>query len=263
MTQKTYELKASLSSRSVLLIGLGGLGCPAAWALAQAGVGTLILVDDDEVELSNLHRQILYDERDIGQHKLDAAQARLAQQFPSCEVQVVKDRFLPENAMALAERADLVVEGADNFATKFLTADACFLARRPVVHGAAIRWTTTAWSVSPRGAPCYRCLFEDLPPREASQNCAEAGVVGPVAGIGAALMTNLAVGWLAAQAPVGGRDRSEKPTQQPGALWTYDGKSDKLRQVNVAPRQDCPLCGDRRKIDAIVHDRYLAAGYVM
>jgi molybdopterin/thiamine biosynthesis adenylyltransferase len=229
---------------SVMVIGMGGLGCPAALALAGAGVGRLVLVDDDLIEASNLHRQILYPETALGQHKLEAARAALERAGFRGEIRLERTRFLPDTAARLLALADIVLEGADNFATKFLSADACFLAKKPVVHGAAIRFTGTAWLVLPEGAPCYRCLFEDVPVG-AQPSCNEAGVMGPVAGLAGALMADLALRHLS-----GDRDAA-------GSILCYDGKTDRLRAAPVTKRADCALCG-RRSIDDLRETRYTA-----
>ena len=226
-------------------MGAGGLGCPAAIALADAGLERLVLADDDCVEESNLHRQILFDDDDVGRDKLEAAEQRLYERgaFPG-SVELVRTRFLPDNARLLARSVDVVVEGSDNFATKFLAADACHLERTPVVHGAAVRWTATIWAVAAEGAPCYRCLFEDVPQGDAP-NCAEAGVFGPVVGLAGALMADLALRVLSGGAPF-------------GALFSYSGKTDALRAVEVAPRADCALCSARARIGEIDELRYTA-----
>ncbi|MCA9643274.1 MAG: ThiF family adenylyltransferase, partial [Myxococcales bacterium] len=153
-------------------------------------------------------------------------------------------RFLPENAEEILGSVDLVLEGSDNFATKFLAADACHLAGVPLVHGAAIRWQATAWLVAPEGRPCYRCLFEDLP-RGAQQNCDSAGVMGPVVGLAGALMAELALRWL------NGDSRAA------GVVWTYDGRTDRLRKVEVAARAGCTLCGRQPTILDTREARYL------
>jgi molybdopterin/thiamine biosynthesis adenylyltransferase len=230
----------------VLLIGLGGLGCPAALALVRSGVGVLQLCDDDRVDEANLHRQILYQGSDVGRDKLGAAERALGPEArrSGTRIELVRSRFLPENARALARGVDLVIEGADNFATKFLVADACHLERRPVVHGAGLRWAGTVWSVAPAGRPCYRCLFEDVP-AQAQANCDAVGVMGPVVGILGACMAELGLRSLSA-----GGQRNE--------LWTLDGKSDTLRSVPVAARPGCPLCGSQPTIHEIEEARYVA-----
>ena len=236
---------APFASLKALVVGVGGLGCPAALALARAGVGKLVLADDDEIDLSNLHRQILFTDDDVGHDKLTAARRVLQRRAaPGVDVELVPSRCLPGNARDLVRDVDVVLEGADNFATKFLVADACRLEQTAVVHGAAIRWTATAWAVAPEGAPCYRCLFEDVP-GGVQASCDGAGVVGPVPGLAGALMADLALG-------VGvGRPRF-------GRLFSYDGRRDSLREVAVGPRPTCPLCGPERSIFDIDASRYVA-----
>lgn len=237
MAEKARPLRA-------LIVGLGGLGCPAAAVLAQAEGVELWLCDDDVVELTNLHRQTLYGDQDVGRDKLDAAQAALvAAGTPPERLKLVRSRLLPDNARALVREVDLVIEGADNFATKFLAADAAYLEHKPIVHGAAVRFVGTAWAVSDHGEPCYRCLFEDVPPG-AQAGCSEAGVMGPVVGLCGALMADLALRVLTGDADAF------------GWLYTYDGQRDLLRQVSAARRSDCPLCGSHQITDT--HEsRYL------
>lgn len=233
-----------LASATALVVGMGGLGCPAALALARAGVGTLVLADDDLVQESNLHRQLLYGDGDVGRDKLDAAKRALDRIGTDSRIELVRSRCLPDNARALVSAATVVVEGADNFATKFLVADACHLEGAPVVHGAAIRWTATAWSVAPTGRPCFRCLFEDVP-AGSQANCDEAGVMGPVVGFAGALLAELAL-----------RVLTNRPTY--GVIFTYDGKSDSLREVTVSARAACPLCGGNPTIFDTEESRYTA-----
>lgn len=228
----------------VLVVGLGGLGCPVASVLARVPGLELWLCDDDLVDLSNLHRQTLYRDADVGRDKLDAAQAALIAAGAAPEqIRLVRSRLLPDNARQLVSQVDLVVEGSDNFATKFLAADAAKLEARAIVHGAAVRLVGTAWAVAGGGAPCYRCLFEDVPPG-AQQGCAEAGVLGPVVGFCGALMADLALRVLSGDATAF------------GSLYTFDARHDRLRQVPVAPRAACSLCGTTPGITEISEARY-------
>ena len=233
---------ADLSRARVLVVGVGGLGCPAAMALARAGVGTIGLADDDVVEATNLHRQILFTEADVGAPKIDVAARALERLAPGLRVERHATRLLPPNAVDLASRYDVVVEGSDNFPTKFLAADACRLAERPVVHGAALRWNGTALAVGPRGGPCYRCLFEDVPDGDAP-SCADAGVVGPVVGVVAAAQADFALALLAGEGVA-------------GTLFTFDGLRLAARRRRIAARAGCPLCGHDRTIQDVDAARY-------
>lgn len=235
-----------LAEARVLVVGVGGLGCPAAIALARAGVGTLGLADDDTVDVSNLHRQILFDDADVGRAKVPAAATALARLSPATALVLHETRLLPANAVSLVSEYDLVVEGSDNFATKFLAADACVIARRPIVHAAAVRWHGTALAVGPRGGPCYRCLFEDVP-IENAPNCAEAGVVGPMVGVVGAVQADLALSVL------DGRDDVF------GELFMFDAKSLSSRRRKVPRRNGCALCGSSaaRRIQDIEASRYI------
>jgi molybdopterin/thiamine biosynthesis adenylyltransferase len=214
-------------------------------ALVRAGVTRLGLCDDDEVERTNLHRQILFGEADVGAPKVEAAARALRALSPGLEVRLHGTRLLPDDAVALVREYDVVLEGSDNFATKFLAADACALARVPVVHASAVRWVGTALAVRARGRPCYRCLFEDVLPAGDAPNCAEAGVMGPVVGVVAAAQVDRALALL------DGRDVG-------GELTTFDGRSGALRRRTVSPRRDCPLCGDAPRIRRIEAETYLS-----
>jgi molybdopterin/thiamine biosynthesis adenylyltransferase len=233
-----------LAGSRVLVVGMGGLGCPAAIALARSGVSTIGIADDDLVEVSNLHRQILFEDRDVGRPKVSAAAKKLAALAPFATIVAHETRLLPPNAIDLVRAYDVVVEGSDNFATKFLAADACRIAEKPIVHGAAVRWHGTALAVGPGGSPCYRCLFEDLP-RENAPNCAEAGVVGPMVGVVAAVQADLALAIL----------RGEDVL---GTLFTFDGKTLDSRRRRIGRREGCDLCSERRSITTIEPSRYIA-----
>ena len=225
-----------------LVVGIGGLGCPAALALARAGVGTIGLCDDDIVERSNLHRQILFGDSDVGKSKLAAAVRSLGEAFPSLLLKTHETRLSPERAMDLVGQYDIVLEGTDNFATKFLTADACALAAVPVVHASAVRWIGTVLAVGARCRPCYRCVFEDAP-TDGVPNCAEAGVMGPVVGVVAAIQVDLAL------ALIDARDVT-------GAFVSFDGRTDAFRRHTFASRRDCALCGVAARIRCIDASTY-------
>jgi molybdopterin/thiamine biosynthesis adenylyltransferase len=236
----------SRSRARVLIVGVGGIGCPAALALARAGVGTIGLCDDDEVEASNLHRQILFADSDAsaGTPKVDAAARAVRAISPLVEVLAHNTRLLPHGAIDLVRQFDVVLEGADNYATKFLAADACALAGVRIVHASAVRWMATALAVGAGGRPCYRCLFEDMP-AGGGPGCAQAGVMGPVVGVIAAVQVDLALAMI-----------DGVPVE--GQLVTFDGRTDALRRRPVAARVDCDLCGHRARIRHIEPQAYLA-----
>jgi molybdopterin/thiamine biosynthesis adenylyltransferase len=193
-----------------------------------------------------LHRQILFTESDadVRSPKVDAAARALCAIAPSVELRFHKVRLLPHGALDLVGQYDVVLEGADNYATKFLAADACGLAGVRVVHAAAVRWVATALAVGARGRPCYRCLFEDVP-AEGGEGCAQAGVMGPVVGIIAAAQADLALAMIDG-APVEGQ------------LVTFDGRTDTLRRRPIAPRGDCLLCGRQPRIRNIEAQAYVS-----
>jgi molybdopterin/thiamine biosynthesis adenylyltransferase len=239
---------------TILLIGAGGIGSPAALVLAHAhaaGRGPpfeLLVADDDLVERSNLHRQILFEEGDVGRDKLDAMASALGEIDRSLVVRLHRGRLVPDVARALVGSADIVIDATDNFASRFLAADASLLERRPVVHAASVRWNATVLASAAEGRPCYRCLFEDLPEGPAP-DCATAGVVGPICGVAGAIAADLALRILR-------RDESAF-----GWVYTFDGRRDRLRRVAVRARPSCPLCGSlaTERIERVDAERYVSA----
>ncbi len=226
------------------MIGAGGIGAPVALALARAGVQALEVIDDDVVEVSNLHRQILFEDEDVGTDKLDAFVRGLGRRHPAVKLTPVRGRAVPATARALIRGATVVIDATDNFATRFLLADAAHLEGIPIVHAAAVRWHATVMAVAPAGAPCYRCLFEDLPQGPVI-DCATAGVMGPLCGIAGAVAADRALRIVAGD-----------PTAV-GHVVTFDGQADRLRQVKVGARRDCPLCGEGATIGSIEPTRYM------
>ena len=217
-----------LKAASVLIVGAGGLGSPTALYLAAAGVGTVMLADPDVVDLSNLQRQVIYAETDIGEPKVEAACDRLAAMNPHVFVAGYQGRFDDESADALVQGVDLVLDGTDDFATRFAVNAACVRHGKTLVSGAIGRWTGQV-GVFP-GRPCYRCLVPDVPPD--AETCSVVGVVGALAGVVGSLMAMEAIKLITgAGEPLSGR------------LLIYDGLAAETRTVRVGADPDCPVCG--------------------
>jgi len=221
-----------LSRKSALVVGAGGLGGPALLVLAAGGVGRLVIVDDDAVETSNLNRQPLFGEGDLGRRKAAAAAERLRSLFPAVSVEARDERFVAANAMELVRASDVVVDGSDNFATKFLANDAALRAQRPLAHGGVLRTTVQLLTVASGGlGGCLRCLFEAPPPPGSVPSCAEAGILGPVAGLAGSLLGAEALRLLA-----GERGAYE------GRLYTFEARTARSRIVPVRRRAGCGSC---------------------
>jgi adenylyltransferase/sulfurtransferase len=229
----------------VLLIGAGGLGCGAALALAAGGADALVVVDDDVVEESNLHRQVLHGAASVGRPKVRSLAEALARRFPDTRVTAVEERFVAGNAAALVGGCAVVVDGSDNLATKFLANDAAVLAGKPLVHAAAVETWGQLLTVPAAGRPCYRCLFEELPAADAGDSCAEAGVLGPVPGVLGALQASEALRLL----------RGLRPAFA-GRLIRYDARLMSFRTVRFARNRACLICGDHPSITALAAATY-------
>jgi adenylyltransferase/sulfurtransferase len=225
------EGQRRLASARVLVVGAGGLGSPAALYLAGAGVGQLGLIDDQQVELSNLHRQILHDAQDLGHSKVESAAARLARLNPEVTTEPIRAALGPDNIAGLLARYDIVVDGSDNFETKFLINDACVVLERAFVHGAVARWGGQLFTFAP-GQPCLRCLFREPPPPGVVESCEEAGIVGPVAGaVGSLMATEVIKLVVGAGAPLWGR------------LLQLDALGGVVRETQFPRDPRCPVCG--------------------
>jgi adenylyltransferase/sulfurtransferase len=221
-----------LLDAKVLIIGAGGLGCPLSIYLAAAGVGKIGLVDDDVVDLSNLQRQILYSTADVGQPKVEVARRRMEALNPDVEVACVTERLTSENALELFEPYDVVIDGTDNFPTRYLSNDACVLLGKPNVYGSIFRFEGQASVFDARVGPCYRCLFPEPPPPGAMPSCAEGGVLGVLPGIIATIQATEAIKLL-----VGGG------TSLAGRLLIYDAMAMEFSEFRLAKDKDCPVCG--------------------
>ncbi|MCW5893572.1 MAG: HesA/MoeB/ThiF family protein [bacterium] len=228
----------SLDHGRALVIGVGGLGSPAAMALAAAGVGTLGLMDPDVVEISNLHRQPLYDEADVGRPKVLAAAARLHDRHPALAIETEVRRFGADDEALLAGW-DVVLDGTDTIAAKFTVNDAAVAAEVPLIHAGALGWRTQLLTVLPHGSACYRCLFEEAPPADEVPSCQEAGVLGPAVVLAGTLQAGEAVRILAHLEPAF-RDR----------LLTIDTRTGTWRSVPLSRDPNCAACGDRHEVRA-------------
>jgi len=219
-----------LKAARVAIVGLGGVGAPAALYLAAAGVGALRLIDHDEVALSNLQRQIAFAEADVGRPKVEAGAERLTALNPHVEIEAAPERLGPDNAGWLLEGCDVVIDGTDDFATRFATNAACVAARLPLVSGALGRWSGQVGVFA--GRPCYRCLVAEAPPE--AETCARVGVVGALAGV---------VGSMAALEAV--KLITGAGEALTGRLLIYDGLAGTARTVSLAADPACPVCAAR------------------
>ncbi len=222
-----------LRQARVLVVGAGGLGSPAALYLAAAGIGTLGLVDADRVELSNLQRQILHFTQDIGTPKVDSAKAKLVQLNPEVEFRTYPLRFEAANAESMVADYDFIVDGSDNFPTKFLLNDVAVQKRIPFSHAGVVRLQGQVMTVLPGKSACYRCLFKEPPPPEEILSCQQAGILGSVAGTIGTIQATEAIKYL-----TGFEDGLL--TDQ---LLTYDARRMKFRSVEVKRNPSCATCG--------------------
>ncbi len=240
-----------LKASRVLCIGAGGLGSPAALYLAAAGVGTIGLVDFDRVERSNLHRQILHGTDDVGRRKLESASETLRQTNPNVELVLHESRFSAENATRIVADYDVVVDGSDNFATRYLSNDVCVWARKPNIYGSVFRFDGQVSVFAPHlSGPCYRCMFPEPPPLGAAPSCEEAGVLGVLPGVIGTLQATEAMKLILGA--------GETLT---GRLLHFDALKMKFHEFNLRRDPDCPVCGDRPTIfEPIDYDNFCSQG---
>ena len=218
--------------RTAVILGMGGLGCPAALALAEEMPGVrLLLVDHDRVERSNLARQILFTETDVGQPKAEVAARRLSRLVPGARAEALVHHFGASSASELLAGCDVLLDGTDSFETRFVANDAACAARIPLIHGAVLGWGGQLLAVLPGQGSCLRCLFEGPPPPGALPTCAEAGVASPLCGVIGAAMASEAARVL----------RGERP-RTPARLHQWDGLRGTQRDVQVPPDPRCPAC---------------------
>ena len=239
-TLKPEDCRATpLAERKVLIVGTGGLGSPAAYALALAGVGTIGLVDYDTVEISNLNRQILHSRSRIGMPKVESAAVFLKSINPGLTINRYNISLSKENVFNIIAGYDVVIDAVDNFPTRFLLNDACFFAGKPMIDAGVIRFDGTFRTILPQKGPCYRCTLPDIPAPDSIPSCAESGVLGPVPGIMGFIQSAEAVKFLAGQ----GNLVSDR-------MIFFDGLFSDFCTIKLSRNAACPLCGT----DPTIHE---------
>jgi adenylyltransferase/sulfurtransferase len=240
MPEVNVDGQRRLKAARILCIGAGGLGSPAALYLAAAGVGTIGLVDFDRVDLSNLQRQILHGTADVGRSKLESARQRLNHLNPTVDIRLHEERFTSANALDLVSRYDVVVDGSDNFPTRYLSNDVCVWAAKPNVYGSVFRFEGQSTVFAPHlNGPCYRCLFPEPPEPGTVPNCAEAGVLGVLPGIIGMVQAIEAIKLILGL--------GESLT---GRLLYFDALKMSFREFAVRRDRECPVCGESPSITA-------------
>lgn len=221
----------------VFIVGAGGLGCPVGYYLAAAGIGTIGMIDNDTVELSNLQRQIAHNTGRIGVHKVDSAKATFEALNPDVRVVGIKDRITKDNILDLIKDYDVVVDGSDNFPTRYLVNDACVMLKKPLVSGAILKFEGQVTTIVPGEGHCYRCLFEEMPPAGLVPSCQEAGVLGAITGVVGALQATEVLKLVLGKGDV-----------LKNTLLIYDALKTNFRRVRVPKNKNCPVCGENPTI---------------
>lgn len=230
-----------INNAKVLMVGAGGLGAPVGYYLAAAGVGKIGIVDGDQVELSNLQRQIVHSTEDLGKNKGVSARETLLALNPGIEVVTYQTRVTSENISDILKDYEIVVDGSDNFPTRYLVNDACVLDRKPLSHGAVFRFHGQATTIIPGEGPCYRCLFREPPPPGTVASCEEAGVLGVLPGlIGLIQATEVLKLILGAGDVLKGR------------LLIYEALEMEFQQIKVRRDSNCPVCGDHPTVTELI-----------
>jgi sulfur-carrier protein adenylyltransferase/sulfurtransferase len=241
MPEVGMEGQLKLKAAKVLCIGTGGLGAPLGLYLAAAGVGRIGLVDFDSVDSTNLQRQILFSTSDVGRPKIEAASDRLHGLNPDIQIDPIEARLTSENALDILKDYDIVVDGTDNFPTRYLVNDACILLGKPNVYGSIFRFEGQVTVFGHPGGPCYRCLYPEPPPPGLVPSCAEGGVLGVLPGIVGAIQAAEALKLIIGKGePLVGR------------LLLFDALAMQFREVKLRKNPDCPVCGERRTITKLI-----------
>ncbi len=236
---KAGQLK--LKAASILVLGAGGLGSPISMYLAAAGVGRLGIVDFDELSYSNLQRQVLYSTNDVGHQKTELAKQRLMEINPNIEITLYNERLTRDNAFDILRDYDIIADGTDNFATRYLVNDACVMLGKPFVYGSILRFDGQVSFFDPKTGPCYRCLYPEPPMAGDSPNCADGGVLGVLPGIVGSLQANEVLKYILGKGEL-----------LNGRLLLIDALNMKFREVKFAKDPACPVCGSDPLITELI-----------
>jgi len=230
-----------LLNAKVLIIGAGGLGSPSALYLASAGIGKIGIVDSDKVELNNLQRQLLHTTSSVGTSKVESAKERLNNINPDVEVEAYNIRLTSKNITDIIKTYDIIIDGSDNFPTRYLVNDACVLSKKPFSHGGIFRFDGQAITILPGESACYRCLFPEPPPPGLVPSCQEAGILGAVAGIIGTIQANEVLKYIL-----------EIGDLLTGKLLVFNALDSSFRQVKVPRAPKCPVCGEKPTITKLI-----------
>src|SRR5437879_1095100 len=241
MPEVGMEGQKRLKAASILLIGAGGLGSPLGLYLAAAGIGRIGLVDFDVVDFSNLQRQVLHGTPDVGRPKLQSAKDKLQAINPEVKLDLYETRLSSANAMELFRPYDIIIDGTDNFPTRYLVNDACVLLKKPNVYGSIFRFEGQATIFAMPGGPCYRCLYPEPPPPGLVPSCAEGGVLGILPGIIGLIQATEAVKLI-----LGAGETLV------GRLVLYDALAMRFRELKLRRNPECPVCGDHPSIHELI-----------
>jgi adenylyltransferase/sulfurtransferase len=225
----------------VLIIGCGGLGSPCAYYLAGAGIGHIGLIDSDKVELSNLQRQILHFTDNVGMPKVESAKEKLLALNPKLRITSYELRLTSQNIMGIIKDYDIIVDGSDNFPTRYLVNDACVLSNKPLSHAGILSFDGQAITIIPRQGPCYRCLFQEPPPPGMVPSCQEAGILGVVAGVLGLIQATEVLKYIL-----------EKGDLLVGKLLIFNALEMNFRKLNIQRNINCSVCGDNPTITELI-----------
>jgi molybdopterin/thiamine biosynthesis adenylyltransferase len=230
-----------LLNAKVFIVGAGGLGCPVGYYLTAAGIGTIGIIDNDNVELSNLQRQIAHSVHTLGMPKVESAKRTFEALNPDVKIIAIKDRITKDNIIDLIKDYDVIVDGSDNFPTRYLVNDACVMLGKPLVSGAILRFEGQVTTILPKEGHCYRCLFEEPPPPGLVPSCQEAGVLGILPGVIGALQATEVIKLILGKGEV-----------LKNELLIYNALNTTFRKVKVRRNPECPVCSDTPRIKELV-----------